>query len=57
VIEFKFLNENTDNRPKTRDEVLIIVRDNLNILFDGNYRNHVDIDDIVEQVCRNLRIE
>jgi hypothetical protein len=57
VIEFKFLNENTDNRPKTRDEVLIIVRDNLNILFDGNYRNHVDIDHIVEQVCRNLRIE
>ncbi len=57
MIEFKFLNENTDNRPKTRDEVLIIVRDNLNILFDGNYRNHVDIDDIVEQVCRNLRIE
>jgi hypothetical protein len=57
VIEFKFLNENTDNRPKTREEVLIIVRDNLNILFDGNYRNHVDIDDIVEQVCRNLRIE
>lgn len=57
MIEFKFLNENTDNRPKTRDEVLIIVRDNLNTLFDGNYRNHVDIDDIVEQVCRNLRIE
>lgn len=57
MIEFKFLNDNTDNRPKTRDEVLIIVRDNLNILFDGNYRNHVDIDDIVEQVCRNLRIE
>ena len=57
MIEFKFLNENTDNRPKTRYEVLIIVRDNLNILFDGNYRNHVDIDDIVEQVCRNLRIE
>lgn len=57
MIEFKFLNENTDNRPKTRDEVLIIVRDNLNILFGGNYRNHVDIDDIVEQVCRNLRIE
>lgn len=57
MIEFKFLNENTNNRPKTRDEVLIIVRDNLNILFDGNYRNHVDIDDIVEQVCRNLRIE
>jgi hypothetical protein len=57
VIEFKFLNENTDNRPKTRDEVLIIVRDNLNILFDGNYGNHVNIDDIVEQVCRNLRIE
>ncbi len=57
MIEFKFLNENTDNRPKTREEVLIIVRDNLNILFDGNYRNHVDIDDIVEQVCRNLRIE
>ncbi len=57
MIEFKFLNENTDNRLKTRDEVLIIVRDNLNILFDGNYRNHVDIDDIVEQVCRNLRIE
>ena len=57
MIEFKFLNEHTNNRPKTRDEVLIIVRDNLNILFDGNYRNHVDIDDIVEQVCRNLRIE
>ena len=57
MIEFKFLNENTNNRPKTREEVLIIVRDNLNILFDGNYRNHVDIDDTVEQVCRNLRIE
>jgi len=57
VIEFKFLNENTDNRPKTREEVLIIVRDNLNILFDGNHRNYVDMDDIVEQVCRNLRIE
>ena len=56
MFDFKFLNENKDTRPKTRDEVIVIIRDNLNILYDGPNYSEDYLNGIVDIVCANLYI-
>jgi len=58
MFDFKFLTENIDKRPKTRDEVRIYVYENLSILYDGTYRSNfeAEIENITDMVCSNLNI-
>lgn len=52
---FKFLTDNKLERVITREEVIQTVTDNMQILYDGRARQS-EIDDMIEQVCRNLNI-
>lgn len=58
MIEFKFLNENIDNRPKTRDEVRQVVYFNLSVLYDGTTRPNfeAEVENMTDMVCHQLGI-
>jgi hypothetical protein len=55
---FKFFNENIDKRPKTRDDVRVMVYENLSILYDGTHREsfEAEVENITDMVCNHLNI-